>query len=627
MFLLVFFLLGSFNADINQYKGASGVILLDSTVVKIQKDKKIEKERFLRIKILREKGRDDFGDIKERYDKETQKFKVVTARTISPSGKIVKVEKDAISDVSAPEVGVATQYTNVLMKVVSFPALEPNAIIEYHYRVKSKKKSEHPFSGMVLFQGTSPIQQKTFTIIFPEEMETNFSDRYTGSITKKENRKNGFVMYTYCIRNVGRIQKEPSMPEISEIAPRLEYTFYKSYNEFGKWYGENFYGAVGVGKDIKKKVDEIGGKTREERIKNIVLFVKQRVRSVNLYFGDAGYKPHKASKVLKNMYGDPQDKAVLLVSLLKAIGVRSYPVLVTGEKRRYFSPIGLPSVLLDNNATLPVPSRFSGILVAVENGKTLKYYAPMERNGRLGWLPYMYQGKKSLIVKKDSTKLVILPILSVTENISKIFFNGEIDDNGNLKGEFQLNASGSVDYVLRNQLWGKNKKEYDIFFKGIVNGVMSGSRLISYNFSDPDDITKDMSIKISFESPGYVTKQGNFFSVNIPILHIYGMNPPNLSVLKERKYDLILNSRGSYCYSLSVKIPQNFKVYYTPPQDSLENEEGEFSFKTKKENDTLKFFAKFINKEKRIPKDKYKEYKDLLERYYKGNMWKMMFTE
>lgn len=632
-YILIVFLLITILSNLSEakeYPNASGVVLLDSTTITLQKDMKVTKERFLRIKILEKRGRDIFGDIKERYDKNSQDFKVITAQTILPSGKIVKAEKDAISDVSAPEVGYATQYTNVLMKVVSFSALEPGVIIEYHYKVSSKEATKHPLFGNVLFQGTEPIKKKVFTIVFPMKEKNNFHQKFVGRKLepKIENLPDDMISYTFGLKDIPMINSEPDMPPISEIALKLLFTFYNSWEDFGKWYGEKFYKSVKVDRNIRKKVEELGGKTREEKIENIVLFVKQKIRSVYLSFGDSGYQPNKAKKVLKNRYGDPQDKAVLLVALLKAVGINTYPVLVPTPKWGYFSIVGLSrSILTDMDNSLTVPSQFNSIMVAIENDGSLQFVSPISQFNRYGWIPDSYQGKDGLIIKEDAARFVEIPVLDEKESKAQVTLNAEIDEQGNLKGTFELKATGFCDYNVRNQLKHKNKDEQNIFFKSVMNSIRGGSKLISYDFTNPEDLTKDMNIKVVFESPNYAVFQGDKVRFNIPRLSIYGANVGNYSSIQKRNYDLELYSKRMYSYDAKVKIPEGFEVEYLPDSDGINNKNAKYVITSNIDNNELNFNSNFVLKDKKVNVSEYENFKKLQDGYFNRNNWIVILSK
>ena len=56
------------------------------------------------------------------------------------------------------------------------------------------------------------------------------------------------------------------------------------------------------------------------------------VRYVAIELGIGGYQPHPASEVFSHRYGDCKDKATLLSTMLKEIGIESYYVLINTER-------------------------------------------------------------------------------------------------------------------------------------------------------------------------------------------------------------------------------------------------------------------------------------------------------
>ena len=626
-YILIIFLLVTIFPNLSEakeYPNASGVVLIDSTVITLQNDLKVTKEKYLQIKILEKRGREIFGDIKTRFNKDSQDFEIITARTILPSGGILEPEDDAISVVSAPEVGFATQYTDLLMKVVSFPGLEPGVIIEYHYKISSRKPSKHPLFGEVLFQGTEPIKKKVFTIIFPLEDENSFNQKFSGKEIKPniKHLSDDMVSYTFVLQDIPKIETEPNMPSISKIAPKLLFTFYDSWEDFGNWYGEKFYKSVKVDKNIRKKVEELGGNSQEEQIKNIVLFVQQKIKSVYLSFGDSGYQPSKSKEVLNNKYGNPQDKAVLLVSLLKAIGVSAYPVLVPTPGWGYFSLVGLSrSILTGLDNSLPVPSQFNSVMIAIEHNGDVQYVSPSGQFNRYGWIASTYQGKDGLMIKESASEFVKIPVLNEKESISRVFLNAEIDEQGNLNGTFELKATGYCDRNIRNQLKFKNKDEQNIFFKDVVNSIQGGSKLVSYDFTNPEDLSEDMTVKVIFESPHYATFQGDKVRFSIPKLSIYGVDMVNYSSIKKRNYNLELYSKRIYTYEAKIIIPNTFEVEYIPNSESKGIDFAKFEIKSNKSNNELNFKSNFILKDRIINFSNYNDFKKLQDDYFNRNNW------
>src|SRR5207244_5687546 len=77
-----------------------------------------------------------------------------------------------------------------------------------------------------------------------------------------------------------------------------------------------------------------------EKIRAIAAFVQQTkyvAVSLNLTRG-GGYTPRKSDEVLAKNYGDCKDKATLMRSLLKAVGIEAYLVTTAADDRTYVRP-------------------------------------------------------------------------------------------------------------------------------------------------------------------------------------------------------------------------------------------------------------------------------------------------
>ena len=87
--------------------------------------------------------------------------------------------------------------------------------------------------------------------------------------------------------------------------------------------------------EIKQKVAELTASTPSSigKIRALANFVQDDVRYVAIELGIGGYQPHPASEVFSHRYGDCKDKATLLSTMLKEIGVESYYVIINTYAR------------------------------------------------------------------------------------------------------------------------------------------------------------------------------------------------------------------------------------------------------------------------------------------------------
>ncbi|NRR30703.1 DUF3857 domain-containing protein, partial [Oxalobacteraceae bacterium] len=140
-------------------------------------------------------------------------------------------------------------------------------------------------------------------------------------------------------------------------------------------------------------------KTREEAVAKVLEFVQNEIRYLSVSLGENSHRPFAPAQVLERRYGDCKDKSLLAVTMLRALGIEAYPVLVPS-----YSSGGLAQLL-------PSPTLFDHAIVVVKvNGK--EYFLDPTRSGQYGALERMGQshgGRQVLVVQPGSGALRTIP--------------------------------------------------------------------------------------------------------------------------------------------------------------------------------------------------------------------------
>ena len=90
-----------------------------------------------------------------------------------------------------------------------------------------------------------------------------------------------------------------------------------------------------------------GKTTRDEKLRALFEFVADDIRYVNYVSGE-WWLPNRPQQLLARRQGDCDDKAMLLITLLKAVGIEAHEVLV---QTRYTAQ---PSLLTSKKAAIPL---------------------------------------------------------------------------------------------------------------------------------------------------------------------------------------------------------------------------------------------------------------------------------
>jgi hypothetical protein len=124
-----------------------------------------------------------------------------------------------------------------------------------------------------------------------------------------------------------------------------------------------------------------GKASRDDKVKAIFEYVADDIRYVNYVSGE-WWLPNRPQQLLARRQGDCDDKAILLITLLKAIGIEATEVLV---QTRY---TGQPSLLLSQKAAIPLFDHGIAYLPGT-GGAPGRWLDATSPQSRLGPLPSM----------------------------------------------------------------------------------------------------------------------------------------------------------------------------------------------------------------------------------------------
>lgn len=625
-----------------EYPDASALILLDRKIIEIHKDRSTSISRLLVIKVFDDRGISKYGDIKERYIKGKQEFQIITARTHTPDGREITVESAGITDLSAPE-AVGATHTNVRIKTVSFPALEPNAIIEYEYKIVPKKghslksylhsiipkKEEKHFFGDIIFTANDPILKKEFGIIVPPNVGFKYKFIKEEMAPKVEKILDK-TLYSWELKDIPAIVSEPHMPPIEEVAPRLIFTSFPTWNKLAKWLADKFYNNIKANREMKYEIWKLTqNKTEEEIIRDCFLYVTTQIRNIIPLQKKYGlnsslhtewlvsYIPNDAVKVYTNKYGTPIDKAVLLCTFLTRAGINAFPVFVNTK--------GVP---IDED--IASPSMFNHIIVAIQGINGFFLMDPQATDVRFGYLPEESQGVKGfLLLPKDWAFKSTLTMPGETNmSHSKIKFS--LSEQGDLTGEIYTELTGFYDRRARRYLKNKTNKEKDMWVEEVISTIATNVKLISYSFSDLNDLTVPVEIHACFDAKEYASVTCPDAGENNMKLQLFlprnplGLAAPsNYVSLSERKYPLIIRPPREIRYKIELEFPDGFAIDYLPEVVSYENEFAKTSVYCQEiySGDRYKkivYNSALIFKKQRIEPYEYSEFKAVVSEFLKS---------
>ncbi|HWS16526.1 MAG TPA: DUF3857 and transglutaminase domain-containing protein, partial [Candidatus Elarobacter sp.] len=406
------------NAPLPTYDDKTDAVLLYSetnvTVISADKIRTQVREAY---KILRPNGRlrgvlsVDFGPQK--------RIKSIHGWCIPAQGKDYEVkEKDAIE--IAPDTQGGELISDTKYKVLRIPASDPGNIVGYEFEIE-----EHPLflQDIWSFQEMDPVHESRYSLQLPPGWEYKVSWLNHPEVKPTDAGNNS---WQWKVTDLQGIRKEPFMPPMRGVEGQMIVSFFTSsggpslnanidWAMLGKWYSNLVGERVDASPEIKQEVAKLSASkiSQLQKMQAIGDFVQHDIRYVAIELGIGGFQPHSAPDVFSHHYGDCKDKATLVRSMLRELGVESFHVVindsrgsVTGDMPAHngfnhvITAIKLPEGLIDPSlvATMQHPTL----------GRLL-FFDPTNDLIPFGQLPGYLQANFGLLVTPGGGELIELP--------------------------------------------------------------------------------------------------------------------------------------------------------------------------------------------------------------------------
>jgi hypothetical protein len=212
------------------------------------------------------------------------------------------------------------------------------------------------FGELALIADVLPKRSWDYTLIAPAQRSFFFNQPRLPGLGRQVERQGNEVVYRWAATDVARVDIEPAMPGLTEIAPYLHMSTYQSWQEVGRWYWSLVQDQLQSDQSLKRVAAEVtaGLHSDADKVRALHRFVIEKTRYVGLEFGIHGYKPYPVEQVIARRFGDCKDKASLTHALLESLGIDSRLVLL--RMRRLGNLAGKPpSLAVFNHAILHVP--------------------------------------------------------------------------------------------------------------------------------------------------------------------------------------------------------------------------------------------------------------------------------
>lgn len=586
-----------------EYPEAGALILFAREAVEISPDNRETSDCHYAVKILNQRGKEDFSEARIEYDSTYEKVELEFARVIKPDGSMVEVGGKHLRDVS--KYLNFPLYSNARVLIISFPEIGEGAAIEYKFRiVRNELLAKKEFVVHYPVKSSEPVLSADFSLRVPARRDVNlkllneaFND--SGAVLAPQvEREKDSVVYRWNFRSLPQIIPEPQMPPAAEINPALLISSFSSWQEVFEWWDGLSSPRTAGDAAIRRKVKELLRKKRsaEDKARAIYNYCARQIRYVAVEYGQAGYEPHAAGDIFRNKYGDCKDQSVLLVTMLREAGLKAWLVLIPTQGMYNLNP-DFPAVIFDH------------CIAAVELDGNTVFMDPTAETCSFGDLPPADQARRVLVFRSTGYEISETPLFPAGHNLLVQELKIIPQNDGEISALRKVTARGV--YGQGQRYWLQYTQP-DLIRQSLTQRIQElsvGSVLEKYDISGLDDLDMPVVLDYSFRGGDYFIPAGD-----LRIVPQLASADTSLTAREKRVYDIefdILDRRES---AQEIVLPAGWKVRYLPGSFSEDSPWLKMEVGYYLKGGSLFFRQKTEIKRRRIPAAEYGEFREFCRR-------------
>jgi hypothetical protein len=583
------------------------VLLYSETNVTVLSADRIKTQVREAYKILRPNGR-HHGTLGVAFNPQ-RKINTLHGWCIPAQGKDYEVkDKDGVETSSSTDGGELI--SDVKYKVLQIPAPDPGNIVGYEYETE-----EQPFflQEMWHFQDLDPVREAHYSLQLPAGWEYKASWLNHEEVAPVQP---GGNLSQWALQDVKGIRREPEMPPRDGVAGSMIVSFFPpggrvlngfvNWADMGKWYTNLIGGRVEASAEIKQQVGALTASkiSTLQKMQALATFVQRDIRYVAIELGIGGWQPHPAADVYAHRYGDCKDKANLLRSMLREIGIDTYHVAIYTERGAI--TLQTPAHHGFNHAILAIklPEGLTdpSLVATIDHPKLgrILFFDPTNDLIPFGQLPGYLQANYGLLVTPEGGELVALPQQPSTMNSISRTAHLTLDMKGTLKGEVQERRLGERASSERWRLRTISKDTDRIKpIEELLAGSLGSFQITKATLLNAQQTDQPFGFNYSFESPNYAKNAGNLILVRPRVI---GQKALGFLETKEaRKFPIEFEEPTRDTDSFEITIPPGYVVDDLPPTVDADYSFASYHSKTVVTGNVVDYTRTFEVKELSVP--------------------------
>jgi Domain of Unknown Function with PDB structure (DUF3857)/Transglutaminase-like superfamily len=544
-------------------------------------------------KILRPEGR-SYGTVAIYFDSETR-ISSLKAWSIPASGSPYELsEKDSVDTI----LFTGNLYEDDRQKVLRLPAAAPGTVVGYEYEQRQRPSI---FQEKWMFQQEVPVRQARLQVNLPSGWEYREVWANHAAVALQPGSANQMI---WELKDIAPIAEERAMPPWQATAGQLFLTYIRpgtsngmnSWRDVGVWYAQLVADRRQATPELRQKVAELTAQapTISAKIRALASFVQREIRYVAIEIGIGGYQPHPAQDIFRNRYGDCKDKATLLSTMLREIGVESYYVLINTHRGvirpEFASPLGFNHAILAIRP--PTDSAAGGLRGVAQHPQLgqLLFFDPTSPYVPYGDLPVELQANNGLVVSDSGGELVKLPLAPAEANRVQRTLKLQLGADGSLQGESREIRTGAPAADFRGGWLNSSQVERQKGVQSIFGQLNTVAELRNVSVTSLDQPEEDPILTYQVRLPGYAKPAGSLVLLR-PALSDWA---DDVMERGERSQPLTFPGAIQRSEVLEIALPDGYTVDELPPLVQADIGIASYTSRTESDGGVLRYTRRLV---------------------------------
>lgn len=504
--------------------------------------------------VLRERDKEQAANERFYYLNGFEKGSIDWARSIS-GGKISNLDDTSVEEGSENPGDPA--YDRLKSIKFAVPDVATGSVVDYRYRVEyAVDVATRPFSAFQYFRAFEPAVVTRLTVTAPKDFPLAVAEGGPPAGIRETVQDLGSrVKRVWEARKAASFKNEDEMPPYGLIAPFVEVVPAETWPQVAAAAAAAVAPRADGGPALDAQVAEIvrGRKSDPQKVEALYDWVTRSIKYEGVMMGAYSYEPKNAREILAARAGDALDKPFLLYVMLSRAGFKPELAYVARKGDAPFEE------------SLPSLSQFSVAAVAVDVGGRRLWLTPFDDTRRWNETPDWLQDVDGLYVTgPDAGTLFHLPLLDASKEGEDDALTLTLTADGALSGTARLRFAGE-DQASWRALKDWKKDDIDREFERLVHDIHPNASLVAYSIDGLNDLTRDLSLRVSFKIPDYALTASGYKAFRLPFI----LQSADDVGKPSRDEPMFWYHRSRRTKEVTVALPAGYRLSYMPPPVKL----------------------------------------------------------